>query len=102
MDVVATVSKPRYTGWHLDHCEGQESTGPELACIGHGWEMYKATLSDVRTPDGRRVTSRLTIGFPAAHALRSDYRSRGRLHLVKAADDFRKDTGLEYVASHWR
>jgi hypothetical protein len=42
----------------------------------------------------------LTVGFPA-HALRGDYRVRMRLHLVEAADDFRKDTGIEYVASHW-
>jgi hypothetical protein len=101
MDVVATVSKPRYTGWHLDPCEGQESTDPDTVCLGHGREMYKTTLSDVRTPDGRRIVSKLTIGFPA-YALRGDYRSRRRLHLVKAADDFRKDTGLEYVASDWK
>jgi hypothetical protein len=62
--------------------------------------MYKVTLSDVRTPDGRRIVSMLTIGFPA-HALRGDYRARMRLHLVKAADDFRRDTGIEYVARHW-
>ena len=100
MDVVATVSKPRYTGWRIDHCKGQESTDPDMACISHGGEIYRAKLSDVRMPDGKRIVPTLTIGLPA-HALARDFRARKRLHLVKSEDDFRKDTGIEYIASHW-
>jgi hypothetical protein len=66
----------------------------------HGGEIYKAALSDVRTPDGARIVSILTIGFPA-HALSRDFRARKKLHLVKAGNDLRKDTGIEYLASHW-
>jgi hypothetical protein len=100
IDVVGTVSKPRYTGWQLDYCEVQEPTDPDKLWFSHGGEIYKVTLSDVRTPEGRKIVSKLIIGFPA-HALRRDWQARKRLHLVKAADDLRKDTGLEYVASHW-
>ncbi len=100
IDVVATVSMPRYTGWQIDYCEGDESTDPETTCVSHGGEIYKAKLSDVRTPDGRRLVATLTIGFPA-HALPRDFRARKRLHLVKAADDLKRDAGIEFVASHW-
>jgi hypothetical protein len=100
MDVVATVSKPRYTGWQLDYCNGEESSDPATACVSIGGEIYKVVLLDVRTPDGARVVSKLIIGFPA-HALRNDYRARKRLHLVKTSDDLRTDTGLEYIASRW-
>jgi hypothetical protein len=100
MDVVATVSKPRYTGWKLDHCAADESTDATTPCVSIGGEIYKAILSDVRTTDGRRIASSLTIGFPA-HALRRDFRARKRLHLVKASDGLRNDTGIEYIANRW-
>jgi hypothetical protein len=99
-DVVATVSRPRYTGWLFDYCEGQESTDPDVTCISHGGEIYKAALSDVRTLDGKKIVSPLAIGFPG-HALSRDYRVRVRLRLVKAADDLRDATGIEYVAFRW-
>jgi hypothetical protein len=101
IDVVATVSKPHYTGWQIDHCKGEESSDPDTACISHGGEIYKVRLSDVRTLDGKRIVPSLTIGIPA-HSLARDFRARIRLHLVKSADDLRKDTGIEYIASHWQ
>jgi hypothetical protein len=101
MDVVATASNPRYTGWAFDYCEGEESTDPATACVSHGGEIYKARLSDVRTGDGKRIASTLTIGLPG-HALARDFRARIQVWLVRAADDFRKDTGIEYVATHWQ
>jgi hypothetical protein len=101
IDVVATVSKPHYTGWQIDHCKGEESSDPDTACISHGGEIYKARLSGVRTLDGKRIVPTLTIGIPA-HSLARDFRARIRLHLVKSADDLRKDTGIEYIASHWQ
>jgi len=100
-DVVATVSKPRYTGWRINHCEGEESADPGTACISHGGEIYKAKLSDVRTLNGKRIVPTLTVGIPA-HSLAKDFRARKRLHLVKSADDLRKDTGIEYIATHWQ
>jgi hypothetical protein len=100
VDVVATVSKLRYTGWAFDYCEGEESADPGTACVSHGGEIHKATLSDVRTPDGKRIASRLIVGFPI-HAPAKDFSVRARLHLVKSANDLQKDTGIDYVAIHW-
>jgi hypothetical protein len=100
IDVVATVSKLRYTGWAFDYCEGQESADPSTACVSHGGEIHKAILSDVRTPDGKIISARLIIGFPM-HAPAKKFRVRARLHLVKAADDLKQATGLDYVATHW-
>jgi hypothetical protein len=100
VDVVAVVSKLRYTGWAFDYCEGQESADPDTTCVSHGGEIHKATLSDVRTPDGRRIASRLIVGFPI-HAPAKSFSVRARLHLVKSADDLQKDTGIDYVAIRW-
>ena len=94
MDVIATVTKPRYTGWQLDHCNGEKD------CLSVGGDIYKVQLLDVRKPDGSRVAQTLAIGFPA-HALPEDYRARKHLHLVKASDNLRMDTALEYVANTW-
>lgn len=101
MEVVATVSNPRYTGWAFDYCAGEESTDPATACVSHGGEIYKARLSDVRTPDGKKVASTLIVGFPA-HALARDFRARKQIWLVMAAPDLRRDTGIEYVATRWQ
>jgi hypothetical protein len=60
-------------------------------------EIYRVTLGEVRTPDGRRVSPQLVVGF-TSHALREDYRERKRLHLEKAPENFRVATGLEYLA----
>ena len=100
IDVVATVSKLRYTGWAFDYCEGQESTEPDTACVSHGGEIHKATLSDVRTPDGKRISVKLIVGFPM-HAPARKFKVRARLHLVKAEDDLKQATGLDYVVAHW-
>jgi hypothetical protein len=100
IDVVATVSKLRYTGWTFDYCEGQESADPNTSCVSHGGEIHKATLSDVQTLDGKRIASRLIVGFPM-HAPAKNFKVRARLHLVKAADDLRQATGLDYVATYW-
>ena len=94
MDVIATVTKPQYTGWQLDYCKGEED------CLSIGGDIYKVRLLDVRALDGSRVARTITIGFPA-HALREDFRARKQLHLVKASDDLRKGTALEYIASAW-
>jgi hypothetical protein len=94
MDVTATVTKPRYTGWRQDYCKGEED------CLSVGGEIYKVQLLDVRTPNGSRVAKSLTIGFPA-HGLPEDYRARRHLHLVRASDDLRKATAIEYVANAW-
>jgi len=100
MDVVATVSKPEYTGWQLDHCKGEESDDPTSVCINIGGDIYKVVLLDVRTPGGKRIVPTLTIGFPA-HSLPGNYRAKKRMHLVTASDDLRNDTGIEYFASDW-
>jgi hypothetical protein len=98
-DVIATVSRPRYTGWQIDHC-ANEPPDVELGCVSIGGDIYKVLLLDVRMAGGQKIARTLIIGFPA-HALRHDYRARLRLHLVQASDDLRKDTGIEYMASHW-
>jgi hypothetical protein len=100
IDVVATVSNLRYTGWAFDYCEGEESADPNTTCLSHGGEIHKATLSDVRTADGKRIAARLIIGFPM-HAPARNFKVRARLHLVRAADDLRQATGLNYVATTW-
>ena len=85
--------------WQIDHC-ANEPPDVELGCVSIGGDIYKVLLLDVRTAGGQRIARTLIIGFPA-HALAHDYRARLRLHLVKASDDLRKDTGIEYMASHW-
>jgi hypothetical protein len=65
-----------------------------------GGEIYRATLQDARTPEGKRISQKLIIGFPA-HALPQNYRSTKRVHLETSPDDFRIATGIEYFADEW-
>ena len=52
-DIVATVSKPHYTGWQLDHCK-DEGVGSDATCVNLGGDIYKVTLLDVRTLGGKK------------------------------------------------
>lgn len=100
VDVIATVSGLRHTGWAFDYCEGDQSADSDTTCVSHGGEIHKATLSDVRTSDGRRIASRLIVGFPM-HAPARNFSVRAKLHLVKSARDLQRDTGIDYVAVRW-
>jgi hypothetical protein len=93
-DVIGTVSSPRITDWRLDLCKEE----PE--CVQIGGEIYEVTLSNVRTPSGKRLASQVTIGFPA-HGLTPKYRARVRLHLDTPSLGFRQATGIEYLAKDW-
>ena len=101
-EVVGTVSGPRYTGWMQDLCnEGQVTKSlPGCAPLGEGvydMEIYRATVRDVRTPQGKKLSPKLVVGL-LSHALRHDYRKRSQLYLVRAPENFRLDTGIEYLA----
>lgn len=101
-EVIATVSDPEYTGWNQDLCnEGQVTRSlPGCAPLGPGvyeMEIYRVTLREVRTLDGKKLSPRLVVGFPS-HALGKDYRERKHLRLKKAPDNFRVSTGIEYLA----
>ncbi len=60
-------------------------------------EIYRVTLRDVRTLEGKKLSPRLVVGL-TSHALRKDYRERKRFRLEKAPDNFRVSTGIEYLA----
>lgn len=101
-EVVGTVSRPRYTGWMQDLCnDGQVTKSlPGCAPLGvavYDMEIYRATVRDVRTPEGAKVSPKIVVGL-LSHALRDDYRKRTRLHLEIAPDNFRLETGIEYLA----
>jgi hypothetical protein len=98
-DLIGEVSNPVFTGWYIDHCNGDGLT-KELPrnCIQVGGELYKVMLRNVRAPQGESQS--LIIAFPA-HALSSEYRARVRIHLVKAPDAFARETGITYFASEW-
>jgi hypothetical protein len=100
--VVGTITGPRYTGWNQDLCnEGQVTESlPGCTPLGPGvyeMEIYRITLREVKTLDGKMLSPRLTVGL-MSHALRKDYRERKRLVLKKAPDNFRVATGIEYLA----
>jgi hypothetical protein len=101
-DVVGLVSGPRYTGWMLDSCnEGQVTkslTGcATLETFTYDIEIFRATVHDVQTPAGAKVSPKLVVGL-VSHALRKDYRKRANLHLERAPEDFRVETGIEFLA----
>jgi hypothetical protein len=60
-------------------------------------EIYRVTLRDVQTIDGKKLSPRLVVGL-TSHALPKDYRERRRLRLERAPDNFRVSTGIEYLA----
>ena len=100
--VIGTISDPRYTGWNKDLCNECQVTKslPGCAPLGPGvyeMEIYRVTLSEVRTLDGKMLSPQLAVGL-MSHALRKDYRERKRLLLRKAPDNFRVATGIEYLA----
>jgi len=101
-EVIAQVSGPEYTGWNQDLCnEGQVTRSlPGCAPLGPGvyeMEIYRVTLRDVQTIDGKKLSPRLVVGL-TSHALPKDYRERRRLRLERAPDNFRVSTGIEYLA----
>lgn len=101
-EVIGTISGPRYTGWNQDLCnEGQVTKSlPVCAPLGPGvyeMEIYSVTLREVRTLDGKVLSSQLAVGL-VSHALREDYRARKHLLLKQAPDIFRVATGIEYLA----
>jgi hypothetical protein len=101
-EVVGTVSGPRYTGWMQDLCnEGQVTKSlPGCAPLGvavYDMEIYKATVRNVRTPEGTKVSSKMVVGL-MSHALRHDYRTEAHLYLERAPENFRVETGIEYLA----
>jgi hypothetical protein len=97
---MGVVSKPTYTGWMVDYC-GDDVPVPSLPqCAQIGGEIYRATLSEVRTLEGNRISQRFIIGF-TGHALPKHYRDTKRLCVEKAPDDFRAATGIEYLVRRW-
>jgi hypothetical protein len=101
-EVVGTISGPRYTGWNQDLCNEGQVTKSLSGCapLGPGvyeMEIYRVTLREVRTLDGKMLSSQLAVGL-MSHALRKDYRVRKRLVLTRAPDNFRVATGIEYLA----
>jgi hypothetical protein len=100
--VIGTVSDPIYTGWNLDLCNEGQVTRSLSGCSQfevavYEMEIYKVTLRHGRTPDGKKISPDLVVGF-ASHALRRDYSERKRFHLQKAPDNLRVSTGIEYLA----
>jgi hypothetical protein len=100
--VIGTVSTPEYTGWNLDLCnEGQVTRSlsgcSELEAAVYEMEIYRVTLRHGRTPDGKKISPDLVVGF-VSHALRKEYIERKRLHLQKAPENLRASTGIEYLA----
>lgn len=100
--VIGTISDPEYTGWNQDLCNEGQVTRSLSGCAPHGFavyemEIYRVTIRQVRTLDGKRISPGLVVGL-MSHALRKDFRQRKRLHLKKAPDSFRAATGIEYLA----
>jgi hypothetical protein len=101
-EVVGTVSRPRYLGWMQDLCNESQVTKslPVCAPLGvavYDMEIYRATVRDVRTPGGEKLSPKLIVGF-LSQSLRNDYRKRNQLHLERAPENFRLETGIEYLA----
>lgn len=101
-EVVGTISDARYTGWMQDLCnEGQVTKSlPGCAPLGpavYEMEIYRVTLRQVQTLDGRDLSREVVVGL-ASHALRSNYRERKQLRLKKAPEYFRAATGIEFLA----
>ena len=99
--IVAVVSQPTFTGWYRDYCRDGNLTGSMPNCLQHGGEIYRVTLHDVRTIDGKPVTDRLIIAFPA-HALGRTYREEKQIDLVEAPEVFVSATGIIYLANDWK
>ena len=100
VEMIGVVSNPTTTGWYKNYCDGGRLTTSLPDCVQVGGEIYRVSLLDVRTPEGRRISHKLIIGFPA-HALPSDYRDEKRMRLEKAPADFRNATGIEFLVSVW-
>jgi hypothetical protein len=98
LDVAGIISKPRYTGWQVDHCDGGQAVNPPTACLRPDGDIYRIELREVRTRDGKPIAGRLTAGYPG-RALPEDYRATRLLRLVKSSDSLREETGIEYIAS---
>jgi len=98
LDVIATVSAPRYTGWQLDTCDGGQAVNPSTACLRADGDIYRVLLRDVQAMDGKPIAGKMSAGI-ASRALPGDYRATRRLRLVKSSDSLRADTGIEYIAS---
>jgi hypothetical protein len=98
--LVGVVSKPTFTGWYVNFCANGQLTDSLPVCAQIGGEIYKATLLDSETLDGKGMVRKLVIGFPA-HALPPDYRARKRIQLERAPDDFKAATGIAYFARNW-
>jgi hypothetical protein len=99
-ELIGTVSDPVTTGWYKDFCEAGKLTASLPECVQVGGEIYKVAFLDARTPDGKWISNKIVIGFPA-HALPRTYRRESRIHLVKSPDDFRVATGIEYLVTDW-
>jgi len=101
-DVIGTIADPKYTGWNQDLCnEGQVTKSlPGCAPLGpavYEMEIYRVTLRQVQTLDGKDLTPQVVVGL-ISHALRKNYRERKQLRLKKAPEYFRAATGIEFLA----
>jgi hypothetical protein len=100
VELIGTVTNPVFTGWYRDFCEAGQLRDSSTNCIQIGGEIYRVTLLDARTLEGKSIAHQLIFGFPA-HALPRHYRSRKRVRLQTSPDDFRMATGIEYLAGEW-
>ena len=98
IDMVGEVSRPEFTGWYIDSCDGRLIKTPPN-CVQIGGEVYKVLLLGARTPEST-AAHEIIIAFPA-HALKPNYRARVHVHLVKAPDAFEHETGIAYMAREW-
>lgn len=98
---IGTVTAPRHTDWFLDHCNGGRLVlGLPQGCIQMGGGIQRVTVLNLRTEEGHLLRRGLIIGLPSSGLVR-DYSARMRLQLVEAPEDFRKATGIRYVARQW-
>jgi hypothetical protein len=93
-DLVGEISRPVFTGWYIDYCNGGGLTKVFPNCAQVGGEIYKVSLLGERTQAG------FPIAFPA-HALSSEWHARVHVHLVKAPEAFARETGIAYLAREW-
>jgi hypothetical protein len=100
VEVMATVTNPKGSGWTRDFCDGGRPVISAPNCAQIGGEIYRVTLINVRTLDHRLIAKKLTVGFPA-HAITRKYRGTKRLRLEKAPDDLRSATGIAILATDW-
>ncbi|WNO08440.1 hypothetical protein [Teredinibacter sp. KSP-S5-2] len=99
--IVAIVSNPKPTGWWRDYCQDGILVPHQPECVQTGGIINRARLSNIRTLEGKSIPGTLIIGFPG-HLYEQGYKQEIEIQLKAAPLEFRRATGIEFLASDWK